>query len=429
MIPYSKRLFHTLVSGSTGSGKTTLAKTVIKSTIQNRNDCQIILEPQGSFSVEVKNFKCLNDEDIVYFEPKINPTHTPVLNFLEKRKDQDAHSLAMRLARMLSVIIDGEHSPPMLSLLRPCLTVLIEEGGYSLADLKRFMLKDENEDLIELGMRYPDKEFQSTFKRINDAYFNRSKHAVISKLDTLLQDRDFRNITSGKSTIDLKKHIDDGKVIIFNLGNLELDTKKAFGRLLTAMITHIAFARKPNELKHAKRIHYYVDELQNFLSSDMVRILDEARQKKLHLFALHQRVGQLKSHIKSNQEENFIDSFIGNSGIKIIGHNESPDTLNLYSTKLGIDKENLHKLKNYHFRLRVRGRTDIEFRSSNGINSKSNYIYGDELARRNEYLLDTYYRPIGTERSFKSKLYNTETTDDQNDEIILPSVFPDDDDF
>ena len=388
-IPRKMMWEHVYINGSSGSGKSTLMKRLIYS-LSKGSDANILIDPQGKLAKEVKNFSHLQSDDIVYIAPNSKDGFTPSINFLDKKRGNDANGLALRIARMVSVLIEGELSPPMLSLLRPCLSVLIEAGGFSISDLKRFMLKEENEDLVQLGLNHPDPEYVSTFRRLNDAYFSRTRNAIISKLDFILQDKVFRQLTSGETTVDLMDAIEKGKTIIVDLGGTEQDTKEAFGRLMIALIVHIAFTRQGG-----RRMFLHVDELQNFLSPDIVKILDEARQKKLHIVMAHQRIGQLKSNIKANKEESYIDSIIGNTAVKMVGYNDSPDTITLFSTKLGVDKGNLTSIKNYQFWLRVKGRTDLLFHSSNTINSSALYLSSKDAKKRDEYMLKKYYKPIG----------------------------------
>lgn len=335
--------------------------------------------------------------------------------------------MALRLARVISVISQGELTNPMLALLRPCLAVLIEQGGFSLSDLKRFFTIGQNEDLVNMGLAHPDPEYQSTFKRINTGYFNKTREAIISKLDVVLQDSVFRNLIRGKSTINLKECIKQGKIIVFDLGGLDSDTIHVFGRLVVGLILHIALERKANQIHQHKNTFLLIDEMQNFLSPDIIKILDEARQKKLHLIMANQRIGQLKAHIKTNMEENFIDAIMGNTAIKIVGHNDSPDTINVLSSKLGMDKEKLIGIPNYEFLLRVRGTKDIHFSSSNAVNDNNNYLSEAAIHKRDDYMIEHYYKPLTSNVSNTQKPIIKETIEGNSNKIEKTILLNEDD--
>ncbi|MEO1263734.1 MAG: DUF87 domain-containing protein [Bacteroidota bacterium] len=431
-IPYKRMWEHIYINGASGSGKSTLMKRLIW-LLSKLKVGIVLIDPQGKLASEVRSFKQIDKDRLVYFKPTLKEGYTSVLNFLDNERGKDANSMALRLARVISILSKGELSPPMVSLLRPCLAVMIEKGGYNLTDLKRFLIKEENEDLIELGLAHADPEYRSTFKRLNSGYFNRTRDAIISKLDLVLQDKVFRDITSGKSTINLRQSIEQGKIIIFDLGRLDTDTIQAFGRLVVALSLHIALERNADTIKKYKRFFLFIDEMQNFLSPDMIKIVDEARQKKLHLVMAHQRIGQLKAHLKTNVEENFIDAMMGNTAVKIVGHNDSPDTINILSSKLGMDKEKLIGIPNYEFMLRVRGKTDVHFKSSNAINSKGLYLTKKETKELDEYMLQKYYTPIsmraGSAQGFKREAAQSQKDNKNNSEPIKMQVDLEEDDF
>lgn len=428
-IPYIRMWEHTYINGASGSGKSTLIKSLIH-TLSEKENGIILIDPQGKLAREVRALKSIDTKRLVYIKPNLKKGYSPTINFLEKEKDIDTNTMALRLARVISIISQGELSNPMISLLRPCLAVLIDQGGYNLSDLKRFLVKEENEDLVQLGLAHSDQEYQSTFKRINTGYYSKTRDAIISKLDVVLQDQYFRQLTSGKSTIPLNAALKQGKIIIFDLGGLDTDTIQAFGRLLVALILQIALERDTAKMEDIKRTFLFIDEMQNFLSPDLIKILDEARQKKLHLVMAHQRIGQLKAHIKTNVEENFIDSMMGNTAIKIVGHNDSPDTINILSSKLGMDKEKLIGIPNYEFILRVRGQKDIHFMSSNAVNDSALYLSAKELQHRDNYMAQKYYAPIASSSisSQKKKAVEKETIT-KVDAPTSKTIVLDEDDF
>lgn len=417
-IPIQRMWEHTYINGASGSGKSTLMKHLIHR-LSKTKDSIILIDPQGKLANETKAFAHLDKERLVYLKPKLKDGFTPTINFLEKQVHTNTNALALRLARMISVLSsNGELSTPMIALLRPCLTILIDQEDTSLSDLKRFLMKGENEDLIQLGLNYPDEDFQASLKRINTGYFNRTRDAVFSKLDMVLLDEVLKALTTGKSTIDLKQCMEQGKIVVVDLGGLESDTIQTFGRLLVAMILNVALERDPSKIDQFKRSYLFIDEMHNFLSPDLIKILDEARQKKLHLVMAHQRIGQLKAHIQSNMEENYIDSIIGNTAIKIVGHNDSPDTLNVLSTKLGMDKEKLTSIPNYEFILRVRGKQDEHFRSSNEINDDRFYLSEIEVQERDEYMIQHYYKSIERQTSQMKKIETKTATISKTNSII-----------
>lgn len=148
--------------------------------------------------------------------------------------DDDGRSVgskSLQLARTISTLTDEELSSPMITLLLPCLHTLIASQGFSLRDLKTFVTPSENAELIELGMKSRNTEFQSTFSRLNSSYFNRTRDALMTRLDRLYHDEIFKNLTTGQSTVKLTDILESGKVLILNLEGMDFESKQVFGRL------------------------------------------------------------------------------------------------------------------------------------------------------------------------------------------------------
>lgn len=177
---------------------------------------------------------------------------------------------------------------------------------------------------------------------------------------------------------------------------------------MTSLVVNHCMTRKVTS--STKHTFLVLDEVQNFLSSDIVRVLDEARQKKLHLIATNQRIGQLKSQ-GVGMQENFLDAMMGNTAIKIVGHNNSTDTISVLSSKLGISKELLTKIPNYEFILRVRGQEDVHFLSFNEINNLELYYTDEEYEAILDTMKEKYYTPLSSSPSSPSPPTVTSSSD------------------
>lgn len=426
-IPLDRLFEHAYINGASGSGKSTLIKQLMYHLSKDLHSL-VLIDPQGKLASEIKGWKHLRNDRIVFIKPTLNKDYTPVLNVLEQKTGSSTSSKALKIARVISILSKGELSNPMVSLLRPCISLLIENDMPSLSELKRFFLKEENRDLINLGLQHHDPEFRSTFKRINSGYFSQTREAIVSKLDVLLQDNSFTLLTNGNSSFSITECVNNAKLLIFDLSELDFETINAFGRLVAAEILHIIASRSIKEVELAHRTFLFIDEMHNFLSPDLIKILDEARQKKLHLILAHQRIGQLKTRSSSSLDENYVDAILGNTAVKIIGQNDSPETINVLSTKLGVPKEKLTSIPNYEFILRIRGHEDQHFRSSDKVNDASLYLSENEIKERDQFMLKHYYRKIET----------TEAVINSKNEIIQKPkkasplkgpIFLDDDDF
>lgn len=104
----------------------------------------------------------------------------------------------------------------------------------------------------------------------------------------------FKHLFCGTTTIDLKKAIEEKKVIVFNLskGKLGAIASEHIGKMLIAILQNIIFQRAA--LKDEERIptNIYVDEFQDFINESIEEIFVQGRKYKVSLTVACQVVGQ-----------------------------------------------------------------------------------------------------------------------------------------
>ena len=91
----------------------------------------------------------------------------------------------------------------------------------------------------------------------------------------------FYNLVVGKSTVNLSKAMDEGKVVIFNLskGRMGIETSEAFGRFLLVSLQCIAQRRAEiRQFSKRKSVFVFVDEFQNYIT-DSIRDLSRGLLK------------------------------------------------------------------------------------------------------------------------------------------------------
>ena len=118
----------------------------------------------------------------------------------------------------------------MLAFLMPCIsTLLLMKPDADLFDLHRFYNDKRNQDLVLLGTQSPIPAHREFFLHEFKNGHKKTKEALSIKLQTLLNNPIFAEITTGKSTLDLEKLINQGKVIIFDI------SKKLFEFLINIL--------------------------------------------------------------------------------------------------------------------------------------------------------------------------------------------------
>jgi hypothetical protein len=103
-----------------------------------------------------------------------------------------------------------------------------------------------------------------------------------------------------KSSIDLKKTMNEGRIFIANLskGKIGEENSRLLGSFLVAQFQLAAMQRANLPEENRLDFHLYIDEFQNFTTDTFQTILSEARKYRLCLTLGHQYIGQLPEPLR-----------------------------------------------------------------------------------------------------------------------------------
>ncbi|MCU0393257.1 MAG: type IV secretory system conjugative DNA transfer family protein [Thermoflexibacter sp.] len=339
---------HTYIIGASKSGKSELIKDLIFSDFERENKSVILIEPHGDLAEQVAKLKGKNNDNLVYIDFTLDPEKTPVLNPFDitDRSSENIEIQAQALIDAFEDILGSEFSTQMEELLGATIRTLMQTGKGDFWELRRFMDDENNSDLITAGKASPNPKDRLFF---NDGSFNQqsykpTKNSLKSKIGTYLGYAVFRNFTTGKSTIDLKK-LTDGKMwVIFNLskGNIGKKVSPILGRFVIASLQNIILQRA--KTTHRTPVYLYIDEFQNYTSETIEEIFSESRKYGFHLTVAHQNTGQLLGKMR--------DLIFSNTSVKIVGRNDT-DQLKKLSNQILVEFGELDKLTTGKFYMRV----------------------------------------------------------------------------
>lgn len=409
ILPKEERYKHTYVTGKTGSGKSELLKTLIYRDIL-RNDCSVILlDIHGDLAHSVTRL-VKDKERLVLIDPILEENFSPTLNLFHTEDKEEIN--IEQISQLISTIInninvaDGGASGTMLDLLENCIPLLVRSNNKDFFDLKRLMRdipktkgNKEEKAAIDLQRNYI-KESISNFKKskFEEEYFrydymnveNSTRRSVRRRLNKMLKDSIFSNLTNGKNTINLEKQMNSpkNKVIIFNIPKAKmLNTYSHYIKFLIGLIQIIALKRADiKDEKKRPHTHLYIDEFHNFITPTIEEILTESRKYKLFLTFAHQSVSQIKN-------ANLRDIILDNTNVKIIGKN-SNKTLDLMNKTLGTKLEDVSKLQAGEFYLQSGINDVIKIKNSNKLLDDKEYISDEQWEEHKKYQLKKYYRSI-----------------------------------
>lgn len=373
---------HTYIVGGSGSGKSELMKNMIYDRLKRAKSAVIVLDPKGDLSKQVARWREneIDPDRLVYFDPFLFPDHTPVLNPFDIRdkKPKTIQTASFEMRETFDMIlrdIDGGFTPKMKNILGHTLSVVMREGG-SLSDLKRFFNEGTNQDLLRAGQNAQDSQdryfFQHEFADLNPE----TLAGLSSRLGLLLQNETFRNITTGKSTIDLAQAIKDKKLIVFNLskGAVTRDYSKFFGKIVVSLIL-IQTMQNANAIEkehHRPKIDLFIDEFQNYITPAVGEIVAEARAYGVRLTIATQLVGQ-------DMSKALEQLILTNTDTKVIGWS-SIENRSAMSKQFGMSAEDLETPKRT-FWARIADGSPFKTRTSSRLAGQNNAMTDEQWKR------------------------------------------------
>ena len=338
------------VIGKTGTGKTTLIENMAISDMRVGNGLALI-DPHGDLAEHLLNFiPKRRIEETIYFNPS-DLDYPIAFNPLEK-VDRDHHYLvASGLISVLKKIWYEFWGPRMEHILRNAILALLDYPDSTLLDIPVILVdKDFRKKVLERVRNSQVKNFWFTeFERYSAYFRSEAISPIQNKIGQFIVSPLIRNIVGQtQSSIDFRKIIDEGKILIVNLskGKIGDDNCSLLGAMIVTKIQLAALSR--GDIPEFKRrpFYLYVDEIHNFLTLSFADILSEARKYGLYLILTHQYIEQLDEEIRS--------AIFGNVGTLVtfrVGARDAQFLKNEFSPVF--DEMDLVNLSNYHIYLRL----------------------------------------------------------------------------
>lgn len=293
---------HMYVIGKTGMGKTTLLENLIVSDIRAGHGCCYI-DPHGDTAEKILDFiPAHRINDVVYFNPA--DVDFPMgFNILETESEEQKPLVASGLMGVFKKIWPDVWSPRMEYILMNCVLALLDYPGATLLGINRLLVDKEYRARVIAKIRDPIVKifWVAEFPSWSEKYATEAIAPVQNKVGQFLSSSIIRNIVAQvKSTINLRRIMDDGKIFIVNLskGRIGEDNMRLLGGMLITKIQLSAQERQNISSEDDRRDFYlYVDEFQNFSNESFASILSEARKYRLNLIVAHQYIEQLDEKV------------------------------------------------------------------------------------------------------------------------------------
>jgi hypothetical protein len=320
------RLRHVYTVGQTGTGKSSLLKTMILDDIRSGAGV-CVLDPHGDL---YKDLLGRIPDDRVNDVVLIDPTDIdyPVsINLLEYETPFQRHFIIQEFSSIISRMMTDVSGDAAREWLGPIFfqhvrmnLLLVMSNPHRQGTLLDFYNIFQEENFWKTLV--PGIVSDPMLKRWIENVLPRTDYLkstgegvsmgswISSKFEGFVFDPMLRNIFSRrKSTIDIAEAMNTGKIVLVNLAKGELtETNSRFlGMIVLAKIQAGAMRRSRTPEAERRPFYVYVDEFQSIATEGFVTLLSEGRKFGLGLVLANQFVSQIKN-------EKIMASIFGNVG-------------------------------------------------------------------------------------------------------------------
>ncbi len=350
-IALDDRRRHIFMIGKTGVGKTTLYTNMMEQDMKEGRGCCFI-DPLGDAIEDLLGKVPPNRiGDVVLFDP--SDTEFPMgLNLMEYHTSDERDFLIQEAIQIFYKLFD----PGQTGIVGPqwehwfrnaALTIMAQPGGGTLIDVPRIFTDDAFRTRLITFVTDPIVKafWEQQLAKTADFHKSEMYNYFISKFGRFTTNELMRNIIGQKkSAFDLRKLMDEGKILLINLskGKIGEVNSNLLGMILVSKIQMSAFSRADTPEENRKDFYLYVDEFQNFTTDSFATILSEARKYRLNLAVANQYIAQLVEKIR--------DAVIGNVGTMICYRIGAADAEFMVKEFPGVtidDLSNLDKFNTY----------------------------------------------------------------------------------
>lgn len=307
------RFTHMNIVGKTGVGKSTLMHNLIHQDIAAGKGVGVV-DPHGRLITDILRTSIPDDriDDVVLIDIA-DEAHPPPLNPLSA-PDGDTARAGGQVIAILDKVGERGLTPLMVDTLTAAFTTLKNETTPTPIDVSklfsdlnfRYKLLNKLDDFISL-------QFWNEFEGKSPSEQQKQTSTILYRIRQLYRNEILRFMTCRPESFNFAKLMSQKKIILMSLGVDELlvpaTEKQILGATLVSQLQmhHLLAARQQSSGKLP--FYLYIDEVQNFVTSSLNFIFEEARKFGLSLTVGNQYLGQLTGKT--------LDSIMGTVGATV----------------------------------------------------------------------------------------------------------------
>lgn len=313
------------VVGKTGKGKSKFLQHCLFQDVVTGRGCGVI-DPHADLIsdllAQLQTNRLLQDstttDRIVYLNPA---DHSHIIPFNVLAIPGEPYRVAQNVIEAFHRTWPGSlaAAPHFDNVMLHSLLLLIA-GKLTLIHLPRLLIDKAFRDCLLTSVGTP--ELVTFFQDRYDQWGRDApamRESTLNKVTALSLNPHLRYMLGQKENrLNFRQLMDEGKVLLADLGHCDEESQRLFGSLITTSIEQAAFSREDIETKQRRPWYLYIDEFQDFVSNSvdkggvktLSRILSGARKFGLHLILAHQNLSQLSPRMRG--------AVLGNTWTKVI---------------------------------------------------------------------------------------------------------------
>ena len=317
-ISYNVRKFHTYVVGLTGRGKSKFLQNCLVQDISAGRGCAVI-DPHGDLAKDVLRSLISNGyfnnknafERIIYVAPRRRDFVIPFNVLSRPDKDTETYEIAQRvIASFQRTWARTLLEPPRFQqIMRSALATLIE-NEETLCSLYRLLTDDDYRE-TQLANIQDSKVAADCYAFFHNEFdqWGRDRAGMIAsttnKVSALTDNPSlFHMLGQKENQLNIRKIMDQGKVLLVDLGDCDHETKRLFGTLVVTGFEQAALSRARSPSETRKPFYLYIDEFQDFAchpgaAETFSQMLSQVRKFKLHMILANQSIAQLSQGLQT----------------------------------------------------------------------------------------------------------------------------------
>jgi hypothetical protein len=352
---------HLSLLGSTGTGKSTAMLNLAEQDIRAGRGVAA-LDPKGDL---VKGLLARIPRERIGDVVLITPDEADLtvgINPLEVGPGDDPYLIAENTLTIFKRIYERFWGPRTDDILKSALLTLVRRPHSTLAHLP-LLLTDEafrRRVTADLGDPLGVQGFWNWYEKLTEAQRGEAIGPVLNKLrDFLVRPRLRRLLCQPRSTVDLRRVVDSGQILLADLsiGRWGETTAELIGSFLVAKLWQAVLARSAVAEEERRDFFLFIDEFQHFqgIGGPFADALAQARSLRLSLTIANQHLGQLPRDLR--------EAISSNARSRVVFQCGQDDAAYLAREFAPLDAAALMSLPRFEMaaRLSVRGQTSAPF--------------------------------------------------------------------